>query len=66
MPLYNIRVSSNIIVEADTPDEAKRELQARAERIVLDMPADKQKPEHELLLNVRVEGIEVEPKWSEH
>lgn len=65
MTKYNIKVTSSVIIEADTPDQAKREFLARREQLA-DMGAKQYEHENDLLLNAQVESIEVEPERDEY
>lgn len=63
MTKWNIKVSSNVIIEAETSDEAKRELEAEREYESFYGPMiNARYYKRDLLLNAHVESIEVEPK----
>ena len=60
MTKYRIEVSSSVVIEADSPAEAERELYARKESI-----EKSETVEEDLLLNAKIERLAIEEPWQE-
>lgn len=56
---YRINIGSYVIVEANSPQEAIREVVARSENI-----SHSESIEEDLLLNASIEKVEIEPEWE--
>ena len=55
---FRINIDTYIVVEADSHHEAERELEARREKIVLDIPKIERDIEHDLLLNAEIMSVD--------
>jgi len=55
---FRINIDTYIVVEADNHYEAERELEARRERIVIDIPKVERNLEHDLLLNAEIMSVD--------
>lgn len=61
--LWRVKLDTYVIIEAETPDEAKREVTARMEQLTDNWPRDERMNltiERDALLNASVESISLE------
>lgn len=68
MTKYRIEVSSSVVIEADSPAEAERELTARREFVenIKETKSYDTYIEEDLLLNAKIERLAIEEPWAEH
>lgn len=57
---FKVKIETYTVIEADNHHEAERELEARRERIVIDIPKVERDLEHDLLLNAEVMSVDFE------
>jgi hypothetical protein len=57
---FKVKVETYAVIEADSHHEAERELEARREKIVIDIPKVERDLEHDLLLNAEVMSVDFE------